>query len=181
MKDKTKRISKFLSYVLRHNPAEIDLELDDNGWVSIKQLIENANSKGKGLTMDIIKHVVETNDKQRFAMSENGQMIRASQGHSINVDLELESLTPPDILLHGSAEKSLGIIMASGIKKMNRHHVHLSEKITTASEVGKRYGKLVLLEIDAKKMHKDGFEFYKSDNNVWLVDYVPAKYIQVIK
>jgi len=179
MKDKTKRTSKFMSYVLRHNPAEMNLQLDDNGWVSIKQLIENANDKGKNLTRELVEHVVATNDKKRFSISENGLMIRANQGHSIQIDLDLTPLTPPNVLLHGTAEKHLGLIMADGLKKMGRHHVHLSENKNTASAVGRRYGKLVLLKIDAQKMHNDGFVFYKSDNDVWLVDSVPVSYMVI--
>jgi len=102
--------------VLRHNPQEIDLQLDDNGWVSIEQLINNANSKGKSFTRELIEHVVATNDKKRFSISENGLMIRASQGHSIQIELNLKPLTPPDVLLHGTAEKHLGLIMADGLK-----------------------------------------------------------------
>ena len=181
MKDKTKRTSKFMSYVLRHNPAEINLQLDDNGWVSIKQLIENANDKGKNLTRELIEHVVATNDKKRFSISDDGLMIRANQGHSIQIDLDLKPLAPPDVLLHGTAEKHLGLIMVDGLKKMNRHHVHLSENQNTAAAVGRRYGKLALLKIDAKKMHQNGFVFYKSDNDVWLVDNVPVEFFTLVK
>jgi len=181
MKDKTKRVSKFMSYVLRHNPQEIDLQLDENGWVSIEQLINNANSGGKSFTRDLIERVVATNDKKRFSISENGLMIRANQGHSIDVDLALKPLIPPAVLLHGTAEKHLELIMADGLKKMDRHHVHLSENSETASAVGRRYGKLVLLKIDAKKMHENGFVFYKSDNNVWLVDSVPVEYLTIVE
>lgn len=168
-----------MSYVLRHNPAEIGLELDENGWVSIKQVIDNANARGKKFTRDLIEHVVATNDKKRFSISDDGLLIRANQGHSIHVDLALKTLIPPAVLLHGTAEKHLGLIMAEGLKKMDRHHVHLSENSKTASAVGRRYGKLVLLKIDARKMHEDGFIFYKSDNDVWLVDCVPIEYLVV--
>lgn len=129
----------------------------------------------------MIEHMVATNDKKRFSISEDGQKIRANQGHSISVDLALEPLTPPDSLLHGTAEKYLSLIMAEGLKKMNRHHVYMSDNKKTASAIGQRYGKLVLLKIKAQRMHQDGFVFYKSDNNVWLVDHVPAEYIDVIK
>jgi putative RNA 2'-phosphotransferase len=181
MKDKTKRTSKFLSYVLRHNPAEVDLELDENGWVSIEQLINNANTLGKDINRELIKLVVVTNDKQRFAISDDGEMIRANQGHSVEIELDLDASVPPAVLLHGTAEKNLGAITSNGLSKMNRHHVHLSECDKTASAVGRRYGKLILLEIDTIKMISDGFQFFKSENNVWLVDSVPAQYITVLK
>lgn len=181
MKDKTKRISKFLSYVLRHNPGEIGLSLDKNGWVSISQLIENARLNGKLLTIDLIKEIVDTNDKKRFSISEDGKSIRANQGHSIKVDLALAVVEPPVKLLHGTAEKNLGLILSEGLLKMNRHHVHLTESRVIASKVGTRYGKLVLLEVDSIQMHRDGYEFFCTDNKVWLVDSVPAKYINIIR
>lgn len=181
MKDKTKRTSKFLSYVLRHNPVEIDLELDENGWVSIAQLITNANTHGKDINRELIEQVVVTNDKQRFAISDDGKMIRANQGHSVEIKLDLDASVPPAVLLHGTAEKNLGLITSDGLNKMNRHHVHLSECDKTASAVGRRYGKLVLLEVDTIKMISDGFQFFKSENNVWLVDSVPAQYISVLQ
>lgn len=181
MKDKTKRTSKFLSYVLRHNPAEIDLELDENGWASITQLISNANAKGKDITRELIEQVVITNDKQRFAISDDGKMIRANQGHSVKIKLDLEPSVPPAVLLHGTAEKNLGLITSCGLNKMSRHHVHLSECKKTASAVGRRYGKLVLLEVDTIKMISDGYEFFKSENNVWLVDSVPSQYINILR
>ena len=180
MKDKIKKTSKFLSYVLRHNPAEIELELDENGWVEITQLITHANNHGKNIDRELIEQVVSTNDKQRFAISEDGKMIRANQGHSIEIKLDLEPSVPPAVLLHGTAEKNLGLITGDGLSKMSRHHVHLSECKKTASAVGRRYGKLVLLEIDTVKMIQDGFQFFKSENNVWLVDSVPAQYIKVM-
>ncbi|MCW8877009.1 MAG: RNA 2'-phosphotransferase [Kangiellaceae bacterium] len=177
MKEQTKRISKLMSYVLRHNPSELDLDMDEQGWVLIEQLISNARAKGKKISIDIVKTAVETNDKKRFMISEDGRYIRANQGHSINVDLDLKPVEPPEELLHGTATKNLDVIMRDGLKKMNRHHVHLSEDRNTATAVGTRYGKPVLLRIDTRQMVEDGFEFYLSDNNVWLVDSVPAKYI----
>ena len=167
--------------MLRHNPAELSLELDDNGWVDISVLIENANNRGKQLTRKLIEEVVATNDKKRFSISDDGKMIRANQGHSIEVDLALEAVRPPSILLHGTAEENLGLILRCGLRKMSRHHVHLTESRTTASAVGTRYGRLVLLEIDAAQMHSDGFVFYRSENNVWLVDAVPTKYINIVR
>jgi len=177
MKDQTKRISKLMSYVLRHNPAELDLDMDTQGWVSIEQLIVNARSKGKTINRDLLETVVRTNDKKRFTISEDGRKIRANQGHSISVDLSLEVVTPPSVLLHGTAKKNLDSIMKDGLSKMSRHHVHLSDNKTTATAVGSRYGKPIVLKIDAERMVEDGFEFYLSENGVWLVETVPAMYI----
>lgn len=177
MKEQTKRTSKLMSYVLRHNPSELDLDMDEQGWVLIDQLISNARTKGKKISIDIVRTAVETNDKKRFTISEDGKYIRANQGHSINVDLALTPVDPPEVLLHGTATKNLDEIMKGGLKKMNRHHVHLSEDQDTATAVGTRYGKPILLKIDAKKMAEDGFDFYRSANNVWLVEAVPSKYI----
>lgn len=177
MKDQTKRISKLMSYVLRHNPAELDLDMDAQGWVSIEQLIVNARNKGKTINRDLLETVVRTNDKKRFSISEDGKMIRANQGHSITVDLSLAAVTPPPVLLHGTAKNNLDLIMKDGLNKMSRHLVHLSDNKMTATAVGSRYGKPIVLTIDAETMVEDGFEFYLSENGVWLVESVPAMYI----
>ncbi|TQV72242.1 RNA 2'-phosphotransferase [Aliikangiella marina] len=175
-----KQYSKFLSYVLRHKPEEIDLKLDDNGWADIESLIEKARNQGKHYSFELIHKIVEDNDKQRFAISEDGRKIRANQGHSIKVELDLRAIEPPTILLHGTAQKNLSAIREEGLSKKDRHHVHLTENKQTALAVGQRYGKVVLLQIDSGSMHKEGFSFYRSDNNVWLVDSVPAEYISEI-
>lgn len=170
-----KKISKYLSYILRHQPDSIGIELSDEGWANIKELI-GKTSEFK-LTRELINTVVETNDKKRFLISEDGERIKANQGHSIEVKLELEPVTPPDVLLHGTAERFLDSILSEGLTKQKRHHVHLSKTQKTAMSVGARYGKPVLLKIDSKQMYEDGFEFFKTENDVWLVDYVPAKYL----
>ncbi|MDR0569528.1 MAG: RNA 2'-phosphotransferase [Spirochaetaceae bacterium] len=172
------KISKFLSFILRHSPETIHLDMDKNGWVSVDELIANANTyRNMGLNMEVIKTVVATNDKQRFILSEDGKKIRASQGHSIPIDLELESKTPPDILYHGTASRFLGAILEEGLKPGTRQYVHLSPTEETALLVGKRHGKPVALYIDAKKMHEEGGVFYLSENNVWLTNRVPVQYI----
>ncbi|MDR1315232.1 MAG: RNA 2'-phosphotransferase [Spirochaetales bacterium] len=174
------KISKFMSLVLRHSPETIRVNMDKNGWVSIQELIDNANKyKNLHLSVDIIKMVVETNDKQRYILSDDGKRIRANQGHSIAVDLELESKTPPDILYHGTATRFLDSIMKDGLKPMTRQYVHLSRTEQTATAVGKRHGEPVILYIDARKMHEDAYKFYLSENKVWLTDNVPVKYILV--
>jgi putative RNA 2'-phosphotransferase len=179
MNDTLVRNSKFLSLVLRHSPQTIHLNMDKNGWVSIDELIHNANKyKNLHLTIDLIKTIVENNDKQRFIISDDGKRIRANQGHTITVDLELESKTPPDILYHGTATRFLDSIMKDGLKPMRRQYVHLSRTEEIALTVGKRHGNPVVLYIDAKNMYKADYQFYLSENKVWLVDHVPVKYIK---
>ena len=174
------KISKFLSLVLRHSPETIRLDMDKNGWVSINELIANTNKyKNMNLNHDIIKTVVANNDKQRFIVSDDGKRIRANQGHSITVDLELENKKPPDVLYHRTASRFLESIMRDGIKSMNRQYVHLSLTEETAQKVGKRHGNPVILFINSKDMHEEGHKFYLSENKVWLVRYVPVKYINV--
>jgi putative RNA 2'-phosphotransferase len=173
----TTKISKFLSLVLRHQPKQIGLVLDEQGWTSVTDLIDKSTNSGVGLSVDILKHIVETNSKKRFAFSEDGLKIRANQGHSIEIELGYQPNTPPPILYHGTSAKSVEAIMQTGIEKRNRHHVHLSPDQATAISVGGRHGKPVVLEIQTGRMHTDGFIFYMSDNGVWLVDEVPAKYL----
>lgn len=172
-----KRISKFLSLLLRHKPETIGLHLDEQGWADIDELIAKANANGNPLSREIITDIVASNDKQRFILSEDENRIRANQGHSINVNLGLSPITPPDILWHGTATRFLEPILAEGLKKMNRQHVHLSADLETASKVGIRHGKLAMLRVDASGMHADGYSFYRSENGVWLTDHVPPTYI----
>lgn len=172
--------SKFLSFVLRHKPDAIGLELDGSGWADVLQLIDRAASDGRNLSEELIRVVVETNDKQRFEMSEDGRRIRASQGHSIEIDLGLEPRIPPDILFHGTATRFLDSILASGLEPRGRQHVHLSADEATAIAVGQRHGKPVVLQIDAASMTVDGHRFYLSKNLVWLADSVPADYLETV-
>ena len=173
MSDPFRKVSKYLSYILRHHPDSIGLTLDEQGWARVDELIEK--SRDVELDLETLVFVVENNDKQRFSLSEDGTCIRANQGHSIAVDLALESLVPPEFLLHGTAERFVPDIRAQGLKKMQRHHVHMTE---IARQVGGRYGKPVLLTIHAGAMHRDGYDFYLSQNKVWLVSEVPPHYIQ---
>jgi putative RNA 2'-phosphotransferase len=153
--------------------------MNNNGWVNIQELIDNANKyKNINLTYETIKTVIETNDKQRFMISEDGKRIRANQGHSINIDLELEPKTPPDILYHGTADHFLDSIMTDGLKPMSRQYVHLCETKKTALTVGKRHGNPIVLYIDTKTMYEKGFKFYLSENHIWLTEKVPAEYIK---
>ena len=171
------RMSKFMSLVLRHKPDEIGLALDENGWADIAELIARANLKGVRLTRSDLLTIVTTNDKQRFALSEDGTRIRASQGHSIEVDLALPPVEPPARLFHGTAGRFLESIRSQGLLRGKRQHVHLSPDETTATKVGKRHGKPVVLQVLAGQMHQAGRLFYVSANGVWLTEHVPAEFL----
>lgn len=172
------RISKLLSYVLRHNPGHVGIQLDENGWASVDDLLRQLNLHGEKLTRDILKEVVATNTKNRFKLNENLMMIRASQGHSIDIDLNYELKEPPSLLFHGTAERNLASIQKEGLQKMNRHHVHLSADQETAHKVGQRHGKPVVLVVRALTLFEEGHPFYLSENGVWLTGHVPSKYIE---
>jgi putative RNA 2'-phosphotransferase len=173
-----KSTSKFLSLVLRHSPETIHLKLDENGWADVEELITKCNRHNKQLNLDVLNVVVETNDKKRFAFNEDKTKIRASQGHSIIVELNLNEALPLDYLYHGTVQASIDGIKEKGLQKMSRQHVHLSKDKETAVKVGSRRGKPIVLRIDSKTMHADGFKFYLSENEVWLTDEVPLKYIE---
>jgi putative RNA 2'-phosphotransferase len=176
-KDKLKRISKSLSYVLRHRPDTMELTLQDGGWVVVDDLLSAFRRSGKELSLELLQQVVGENDKQRFEFSDDGMRIRASQGHSTEVDLGYEPCSPPDVLYHGTATRSLESIFEQGLVKGQRHHVHLSTNKQTMLQVGMRHGKPVVLAIDAARMHADGHEFFVTGNNVWLSDHVPSQYL----
>jgi putative RNA 2'-phosphotransferase len=166
--------SKFLSLVLRHQPEKANLTMDSEGWVDVNELLKKCN-----LTKSVLDEIVATNDKKRFAYSSDGKQIRASQGHSIDIDLKLAPKDPPEYLYHGTANHFISSIMKDGLHKMKRQHVHLSQTKETAVKVGSRHGKPTVLKVKSQEMKKDGFEFFLSDNGVWLVDNVPVKYIEV--
>lgn len=172
-----KRVSKFLSLVLRHKPETIGIELDESGWVNVDTLLTALSLHNKNVTLQTLQKVVRTNDKKRFTFSEDGLKIRANQGHSLEVDLNLEPTNPPTELYHGTVGKFLDAIENQGLLKMGRNHVHLSEDLDTATKVGQRRGKPVMLIVDSRKMQEDGYTFYLSKNGVWLTDHVPPKYI----
>ena len=169
--------SKFLSLILRHQPEKIGLSLDANGWASIDDLLRLSTAKGRPLTRALLDEVVETNDKQRFVFNEDRSMIRASQGHSVAVDLELSAVAPPPVLFHGTATRFLESIRVQGLLKGSRQHVHLSPDESTAIRVGQRHGKPVVLRIAAGRMQLEGHKFYRSANGVWLTDHVPPIFI----
>lgn len=172
-------ISKFMSLVLRHQPQTIGLTLDEAGWTSVDELLSKASATGKRLSRELLNEVVATNDKKRFAFSEDGLRIRASQGHSIDIELGLKQAEPPAVLYHGTTTRFVESVLATGLDKRKRHHVHMTSDISIALSVGQRYGVPVLLQIDAARMRKDGHLFFQSDNGVWLTDHVPAHYLTV--
>lgn len=170
--------SKFLSLVLRHSPETIGITLDESGWTPIECLIDAANQSGRKLDHDTLLRVVHENDKQRFAISEDGLRIRANQGHSVEVDLKLEAQKPPEILYHGTVAKFIDGIKAKGLVSGSRQHVHLSSDVKTANLVGTRRGRPIILSVQATRMHNDGLPFYLSKNGVWLTDHVPPQYLE---
>lgn len=175
------KVSKFLSKHLRHTPEALGLTLAPGGWVSIDELLSACAARQFPITQDELEQAVATSDKQRFAIDKSGTLIRANQGHSTAVDLQLEPQIPLKILYHGTGEKSVEAILQSGLLRMSRHHVHLSEDVETARKVGMRHGRPVIFAIDAVAMHQAGWLFYRSENGVWLVDRVPPQYLKVQK
>ena len=179
MKPRLVAISKFLSKYLRHEPEALGLTLEPGGWVPVEQVLSGAERLGFSITADELTRVVAENDKQRFAFDDTGLRIRANQGHSTEVDLELKEAEPPERLYHGTVSRFLAAIRAEGLKKMNRHDVHLSSDVQTATKVGQRRGKPLVLVIDSARMAADGYKFRLSANGVWLTEHVPPEYIQV--
>ncbi|WP_313415404.1 RNA 2'-phosphotransferase [Stenotrophomonas sp.] len=172
-----KHASKFMSLVLRHEPEKIGLQLDAQGWADVDDLLQRMADHGVALDRPTLQVVVETNDKQRFALSDDGLRIRASQGHSIQVDLGLEALQPPAWLYHGTVARFVGAIREQGLRPGERQHVHLSLDRQTAHQVGARRGAPVILSVNAGRMHADGHVFHRSANGVWLTTHVPPQYI----
>lgn len=172
-------VSKFLSKHLRHEPEKLGLNLAPGGWVAVADLLAGAAKVGFPISREELQQVVAENDKRRFALDETGQRIRANQGHSTEVELQLPETDPPEVLFHGTVERFLDAIRAEGLKKMNRHDVHLSPDVPTAIKVGQRRGQPIVLAIDSSKMAADGFKFRVSANGVWLTDHVPPQYIRL--
>lgn len=172
------KISKYLSKHLRHEPERIGLKLAPGGWVSVDELLAACKNHSFSINPAELKEVVANNDKKRFSFDATGSLIRANQGHSVEVDLQLEAVVPPDVLYHGTGHGAVEAILLEGLRKMSRHHVHLSTDIITARKVGTRHGRPVVFTVDAAAMHEEGYTFYCSDNGVWLVDNVPPKYLR---
>lgn len=173
------RISKYLSKHLRHRPERLGLELAPGGWVAVDDLLSSCAAHNFPLTRGELEEVVARNDKRRFSFDESGERIRANQGHSVEVDLQLEPGEPPAVLFHGTGAQAAPLIEATGLRKMGRHHVHLSPDAETARRVGARRGRPVVFAVDAAAMARDGCLFYVSANGVWLVEGVPPQYLRV--
>lgn len=175
-----RELSQFLALILRHKPEVIDISLDNKGWANVELLIKQINKSGRTINTEILENIVKTDNKNRYSFNEDKTLIRANQGHSVNVDVKLEQLQPPDVLYHGSANKYVESILKNGIIPKTRLYVHLSLDIKTALNVGTRHGFPIIFQIDTKQMHKDGVLFYKSANNVWLTKFIDKKYIKQI-
>lgn len=171
------KTGKFLSLILRHHPETIGIKLDKNGWADVEELINGIRKSEKKIDIIDLKRIVQNNDKKRYSFNEDFTKIRANQGHSINVDVELKQCCPPEYLYHGTAEKYINKISKEGIKKQSRQFVHLSNDIYTAEKVGIRHGKVKVLKIMSDKMYNNGYKFYLSENNIWLTEYIPTDYI----
>ena len=172
------KTSKYLSRHLRHDPGRLGLTLAPGGWVEVDDLLRACAAHSFALTRAELEEVVERNDKRRFSFDATGTRIRANQGHSVEIDLGLIAMKPPDVLFHGTGEGSVDSILRDGLNRMSRHHVHLSPDVPNALRVGGRHGRPVVLEVDAARMAADGHEFYVSDNGVWLTDEVPPQYVR---
>lgn len=177
------RIGIYISGILRHRPWDIGVTIDRNGYCDVQELIDKTNKKGiVKIDFELLKKIVDTDDKKRYSFKDNMTKIRANQGHTIDVDLELESAEPPSKLYHGTSSNNVDSIMKKGLNKGKRHDVHLSMDLNTAKQVGSRKkGDLVILVIDSEAMYKDNYEFRVSDNGVWLTKFVPSKYISIEK
>lgn len=178
MDDRLTRTSKFLSYVLRHNPDELGLTLEPGGWVDIDTLIEQARARERSLSRARLRHVIDAGEKQRFALSDDGSKIRANYGHSVEVDLNRTPTPPPDHLFHGTAESTLPLIRAEGLQPQSRQYVHLSSTREEARAVGARHGAPVVLVVAARSLHEDEHTLYQTSDGVWLTAQVPPSYLR---
>ena len=181
MSNKNNKLSVFLSLVLRHKPEAANITLDNKGYADVNELIKGMNSVEKKINFEILDEIVKIDNKSRYSFNEDKSKIRANQGHSIEVDVELQESKPPVRLYHGTATRFINSIMNKGIIKGNRLYVHLSKDIDTASKVGTRHGELALLQVDTDRMYIDGYKFYISKNGVWLTDFVPVRYISEVE
>ena len=178
MRKELVRKSKLLSLVLRHEPGAIGLSLDGNGWADVSELLTKAAAAGTPISLEELREIVATNEKKRFDLDSQQWRIRANQGHSIEVDAEIPEAIPPEYLYHGTALKNVESIASAGLLKQARQHVHLSSDTATAKMVGTRHGSPVIFKVASGTMHREGLKFYLSKNGVWLVDEVPARYLE---
>ncbi len=174
------QLSKLLSLVLRHAPDTLGVVLDEHGWTSVDDLIARARAAGHPLDNATLRTIVRTSDKQRFTLSDDGTRIRAAQGHSVDVDLDLEPRLPPAVLFHGTARQNVEAILSEGLKPGRRRHVHLSPDEVTARRVGMRHGTPVVFRVDTARMHADGQVFWQADNGVWLTAHVASPYLAIV-
>ena len=175
-----KNISKYLSLILRHKPEVIGISLDEHGWANVEELIAGI-AKDHDFNMELLEEIVRSDEKQRYSFNEDKTLIRAHQGHSVPVDVELVEQIPPDILWHGTGEKYVSAIDTEGLIPKSRLYVHLSKDEDTATKVGTRHGKPVVYHVLAKKMYDDGYKFFISVNGVWLTKTVPVKYLRKVE
>ena len=176
-----KQLSKYLSLVLRHQPQVLGILLDKEGWALVEDLLQKMQQKGMQVDLPKLQEVVATNDKQRFAFNADGTKIRASQGHSIPVELGLQPIAPPSLLYHGTARQHISSILKEGLQRRSRQYVHLSADTATAVRVGQRHGEPVVLLVKSGRMHELGYQFYPSANGVWLTESVPAQFLEVLR
>lgn len=181
LSDSDIQLSKLLSYVLRHKPDEIGLVLDKNGWAKIASLVEALGAHGHAVAEADVRRVFAGSKKQRFAISDDGRCVRANHGHSVDVDLQLENRSPPELLYHGTAKRHLPSIRRLGLIKGRRQHVHLSVDVDSARSVGARHGTPVVLGVRAAEMSRRGFEFFVSESDVWLTDRVPREFLEALE
>lgn len=173
------KTSQFIALILRHKPETIGITLDEHGWANVQELIDGINATGKHhLNMELLEEIVRLDEKQRYSFNEDRSLIRANQGHSIPVDVDLRETLPPKVLYHGTGEKYVPSIDEQGLIPKSRLYVHMSADKETAKTVGSRHGRPVIYEIDCKSMSEDGYRFYLSENHVWLTKAVPAKYLK---
>lgn len=173
-------LSRYMSLILRHKPEVIGITLDEHGWASVNDLICGIEKNNPGFNMDILEQIVRTDSKQRYSFNDDKSLIRANQGHSVNVDVELKEKEPPEYLYHGTGEKYVESINQDGLISKSRLYVHLSKDIKTAENVGKRHGKEVVYRINSGQMYRDGYKFYLSENEIWLTKEVPVKYLEMM-
>ena len=173
-------VSRYLSFILRHRPDQAGIELDSHGWARVDELIKGV-SKKHPITMDMLEEIVRTDDKMRYSFNEDKILIRANQGHSVEVDVDLTELDPPDLLYHGTAEKYVESIEREGLIPKSRLYVHLSPDYDTAIKVGQRHGEVVVYYVDCRSMRRDGHRFFISENGVWLTKSVPALYLRRVE
>ncbi|MEH2952843.1 RNA 2'-phosphotransferase [Candidatus Merdisoma sp. JLR.KK011] len=175
---KLDKLSVFISLVLRHKPDAAGITLDEHGWANVEELLDGINNIGRKIDMGVLEEIVRTDHKQRYRFNEDKTLIRANQGHSIPVDVELKEEEPPEFLYHGTADRFIKAIMEEGLKPISRLYVHLSKDIETAAKVGKRHGKPVILKVHSGQMCREGIRFYLSENGVWLTKKVEVRYIE---